>query len=159
MPDLKRRFQDVIKRWKNWLPPVALVFGIIAAFFYVGTELWRTFQDGNLNTLPAILVLIVVCLPIFYLAQSYWRVVLVAIAGMVIGAVAGVFPYLVIVIIMVLLELSPEGQVTSRQLSELFNNDVFSQLFFIAGAASGGPIAVYVYIEEKKSDAEKDEDR
>ena len=125
MPDLKRRFQDVIKRWKNCLPPVALVFGIIAAFFYVGTELWRTFQDGNLNTLSAILVLIAVCLPIFYLAQSYWRVVLVAIAGMVIGAVAGVFPYLVVVIIMILLELSPEGQATSRELSQLLNNDVF----------------------------------
>ena len=159
MPDLKRRFQDVMKRLKNWLPPVALVFGIIAAFFYVGTELWRSFQDGNLNTLPAILVLIAVCLPIFYLAQSYWRVVLVAIAGMVIGTVAGVFPYLVIVIIMILLELSPEGQTTSRELSQLLSNDLFGQLFFVAGAASGGPIAVYVYIEEKKSDAEKNEDQ
>ena len=99
------------------------------------------------------------CLPIFYLAQSYWRVILVAVVGMVIGAVAGVFPYFVVVIIMILLELSPEGQATSRELSQLFNNDVFSQLFFVAGSASGGPIAVYVYIEEKKSDAEKDEDR
>ncbi len=159
MPDLKRRFQDVIKRWKNWLPPVAVVFGIIAAFFYVGTELWRTFQDGNLTTLFAIIVFLVTFFYIIKFALQYWRVVLVAVVGMVIGAVAGSAPYFVIVIIMILLELSLEGQATSRQLSQLLNNEMFWELFFVAGAASGGPIAVYAYFERKKSDAEKDENR
>ena len=86
-------------------------------------------------------------------------VIFVAVVGMVIGAVAGFVPYFVIVIILLLLEQSPVGQATSRELAQLFNNDVFSQLFYVAGAASGGPIAVLVYFERKKSDAEKDKDR
>ena len=156
MPDLKRLVQGVVKRWKNWLPLVTLGFGIILALFYVGTELWRTSQDGNLNTLLAVLIFCAVWFPIFGFAWSYRMVVLVAVVGMVIGAVAGFVPYLVLVIIMILLEQSPEGQLTSRELSQLFNNDVFRQLFFVAGAASGGPIAVYAYHERKKRDAEND---
>lgn len=160
MPDLKRRFQDVIKRWKNWLPRVALGFGAVVALLYIGTVIWQTFQDSDLNFLIAFLVFCAVFLFIARFAWSYRRVVLVAVVGMVIGAVAGFVPYFVIGIILILLELSPEGQTTGRQLSQLLNNDVFSQLFFVAGAASGGPIAVYVYIEEKKKvDAEKDENR
>lgn len=159
MPDLKRLVHGVVKRWKTWLPLVSFGFGIIVLLFYVGTELWQTFQDGNLNTLPAILVLCAVGIPIFSWAWSYRMVVLVAVVGMVTGAVAGVFPYLVIVIILILLDLSPEGQATSRELSQLVNNDEFSRLFYIAGAASGGPIAVYAYHERKKEDAENDRGR
>ena len=85
--------------------------------------------------------------------------VLVAVLGMVIGAVAGFVPYLVIVIIMILLEQSPEGQATNSQLSQLLNNDVFGQLFFVAGAASGGPIAIYAYQEKKRRAAENDDGR
>ena len=154
MPDLKRRVHDVVKRWKNWLPRVALGFVGVAAFLYVGTVVWQAVQEVDLNFLIAFLVFCVVCLTIFEFARPYWRVILVAVVGMVIGAVAGVFPYLVVVIILILLELSPEGQATSRELSELVNNDEFSRLFFVAGAASGGPIAVYAYHERMKSDDE-----
>ena len=157
MPDLKRRFQDVIKRWKNWFPRAALSFFGFVALLYTGPELWRSVQEVDLKALPALFVFAFVGTLIFSFAWSYRRVVFVAVVGMVIGAVAGIFPYLVVVIIMVLLELSPEGQATGRQLSQLLNNDVFWELFFVAGAASGGPIAVYVYIEEKKIAAEEDE--
>ena len=159
MPDLKRRAHDVVKRWKEWLPRVALGFFGVAALLYSGPAAWQAVQEIELNVVFAVLVLCAVGSPISILAWSYRIVVLVAVVGMVIGAVAGVFPYLVIAIILVLLELSPEGQATNRDLSELLNNDVFGQLFFVAGAASGGPIAVYVYIEErKKIDAENDSD-
>lgn len=156
MPDLKRLVHGLVKRWKDWLPRVALGFVGFAALFYIGTVIWRTIQEVDLNTLPALLVICVVYILMLGCAWSYWRVVFAAVVGMVIGAVAGFFPYLVIAIIMMLLELSPEGQVTSRELSQLFNNDVFLELFFVAGAASGGPIAVYAYHERKKEDAEKD---
>ena len=159
VPDLKRLVQGTVKRWKTWLPLVTFGFGIIVLLSYVGTELWRTFQGGRLNILLAVLVLGALWIPIISFAWSYRTVVLVAVVGMVIGAVAGIVPYLAIVIIMILLELSPEGQVTSRELSQLFNNNVFSQLFFVAGAASGGPIAVYAYHERKKRDAENDNGR
>ena len=160
MLDLKRRLQDVIKRWKNWLPRVALSFVGFVALLYTGPELWRSVQEVDLKALPALVVLVFVGTLIFSVAWSYRMVVFVAVVGMVIGAVAGFVPYFVIGIILILLELSPEGQATGRQLSQLFNNDVFWELFFVAGAASGGPIAVLVYFkEEKKSDAEEDEGR
>ncbi len=160
MPDLKRCFQDVIKRWKNWSLFVALGFVGFVALLYIGTVLWQAVQDVNLNILIAFLFLCAVCWSIASIAWAYRMVVLVAVVGMVIGAVAGIFPYFVVVIILILLELSPEAQATSRQLSQLFNNDVFWELFFVAGAASGGPIAVLVYFkEEEKIDAEEDEDR
>ena len=165
MPDLKRRVHDVVKRWKDWLTRVVIGGGVVA-FLYMGTELWRRLQEVDLNTLPATLVFLATVFSIAAFAQPYWRVILVAVVGMVIGAAAGFLPYLVIVIFLILLELSAEGQATSKQLSELFNNDVFWQLFFVAGAASGGPIAVYVYIEDRKkeegendSDAENDNGR
>ena len=158
MPDLTRLVQVVVKRCKDWLPGVALVaFGF--AIVYLVMELWRALQDTNLSTLIALLVLLAVGIPIGSFAWSYLKVILVAVSGMVIGAVAGVVPYIVIAIIMLLLEQSPEGQVTGRELSRLFNNDVFSQLFFVAGAASGGPIAVYAYHERKRRDAENNDGR
>ena len=166
MHDLKRRFHDVIKRWKNWLPSVAIGFVSFVALLYRGPELWRSFQEVDLKAIPALFVFIFVGTLIFSFAWSYRIEIFVAVVGMVIGAVAGVFPYLVILIILLLLELSTEGQATNRELAQLFDNDLFSQLFYVAGAASGGPIAVYVYIEEKKKKekmkkiaAEKDEDR
>lgn len=149
MPDLKRRVHDVVKRWKDWLPRVA-IGGSVTALLYLGTVFWRRIQEVDLNTLPATLVFLATVFSIAAFALPYWRVILVAVVGMVIGAVAGVIPYLVVVIIMILLELSPEGQATSRQLSQLVNNAVFSQLFFVAGAASGGPIAVIVYHREQE---------
>lgn len=155
MPDLKRLVHEVVKRRKKWLPRVALGLGVVTVLLFFGTAVWQTAQDGTLNIIIAFSVFCIVCMSIFEFARSYWRVILVAVLGMVIGAVAGVFPYLVIVMILIPLELSTEGQATSRELSQLFNNDIFSQLFYVAGAASGGPIAVYVYIEKKKSDAEK----
>ena len=159
MRDLKRRFHDVIKKWKNWSLFVALGFVGFVALLQIGTVLWQAVQDVNLNILIAFLFLCAVCWSIAGIAWAYRRVVLVAVVGMVVGAVAGLVPYLVVVIIIVLFELSPEGQATSRQLSQLFNNDVFWELFFVAGAASGGPIAVLVYFKEEKIDAEEDEDR
>ena len=155
MPDLKRLVHDVVKRRKKWLPRVALGFGVVAVLLFFGTASWQTAQDGTLNIIIAFSVFCIVCMTIFEFARSYWRVILVAVLGMVIGAVAGVFPYLAIAIIMMLLELSPESQATGKELSQLFNNDVFSQLFFVAGPASGGPIAVYAYHERKKEDAEE----
>ncbi len=148
--------EAVIKEWKNWLLRASIGFVIVAALLYMAMELWWTLQDVNPSTLIAFLVVCAVVAPIVGFAWSYWRVVLVAVLGMVIGAVAGFVPYFVMVIIMMLLEQSAEGQVTSRQLSQLFNNDAFNQLFFVAGAASGGPIAVYAYHERKKREAEKD---
>ena len=159
MPDLKRRLFDVGKRWKNWLARVAVGFVIVVAVFYQGTDIWQTVQDGKLNTLLAVLIFIVVYILIVSVAWSYRMEVLVAVVGMVVGAVAGFFPYLVIAIILTLLELSPEGQASSRELSQLFSNEEFSQLFFVAGAASGGPIAVYAYNERKKREAENGKDR
>ena len=159
MPDLKRRLFDVGKRWKNWLPLVAVGVGLVVVVFYVGTAIWQTVQDGKLNTLLAVLIFFAVYIPIVIVAWSYRREVLVAVVGMVVGAVAGFFPYLVIAIILMLLKLSPEGQASSRELSQLFSNEVFSQLFFVAGAASGGPIAVYAYNERKKREAENGKDR
>ena len=159
MPDLKRHVHDVVKRWKTWLLRVALGFVGFVALLYMGMELWREIQEVDLNALLAVLVLFAVWTPISILAWSYWRVILVAVVGMVIGAVAGVVPYLVIAIIMVLLELSPEGQATNRELSQLLNNDLFWELFFVAGAASGGPVAIYAYFERKKIDDEKDKGR
>ena len=162
MPDLKRRFHDVIKRWKNWLLFVALGF---VALLYMGPVLWQAVQDGNLTALFAISVFLVTVISIIKFALQYLRVVFVAVVGMVIGAVAGFVPYFVIVIILLLLEQSPVGQATSRQLSQLFDNDLFGQLFYVAGAASGGPIAVLVYFKEKKMKmmkkiaAENDKDR
>lgn len=152
MPDLMRRVTDIGKRWKSWLPRVAVGFGFVAVVSYLGTEIWQTVQDDNLNTLLAILILLAVFVPTVNFAWSYRMEFLVAIVGMVLGAVAGFFPYLVIDII---LELSSEDQASSEQLRLLLNNEVFSQLFFVAGAASGGPIAVYAYSERKKRDREQ----
>ncbi len=56
-----------------------------------------------------------------------------------------------------LLGLSPEGQASYEELNKLFNNEVFNQLFFVAGAASGGPVAVYVYFERQKKERLKEE--
>ena len=162
MPDLKSRVQAVVKGWRDWSPRVALIvfgFGIILALFYAAMELWWAVQDANPSTLTAFLVLCAVWVPIVIFAWSYRMVVLVAVLGMVTGAVVGVVPYVVIAIIMILLEQSPDGQATSRELSQLFNSDVFSQLFFVAGAASGGPIAVYAYHERKRGDSEYDDGR
>ena len=154
MPDFRGRIADVSKRWKNWLAPGAVGFGIVVAVFYVGTKIWQTVQEGNLSTLVAVLIFFAVYIPIVIIAWSYRKEILVAIVGMVVGAVAGFLPYLVMAIILLLLEQSPDSQASSRELStQIFSNEVFSQLFFVAGAASGGPIAVYVYIERKKREA------
>ena len=160
MLDLKRRVTNLGRKWKSWVPPVAVSLGIVAAVFYVGAEIWQTVQEGNLNTLLAILIFLAVTTFIVNVAWSYRMETLVAVVGMVIGAVVGVFPYMVLAIILILLELSPEGQATNRELSQVFsNNEVFSQLFFVAGAASGGPIAIYVYTERKKRESRNDRGR
>ena len=153
MTDFRRLVHDVVKRRKKWLPSVALCFAGFVGFvalFNIRMELWREIQEVDLNAIPAVFVFFAVWGLIFSFAWSYRKVILVAVVGMVIGAIAGVFPYLAIAIFLILLQLSPEGQATSRELSELFNNDIFSQLFYVAGAASGGPIAVYVYHREQE---------
>ena len=159
MLDLKRLVTNLGRKWKSWVPRVAVSLGIVAVVYYVGAEIWQTVQEGNLSTLLAILIFIAVTTFIVNVAWPYRMETLVAVVGMVIGAVVGVFPYMVLAIILMLLELSPEGQATSREWSQLFSNVVFSQLFFVAGAASGGPIAIYVYTERKKRESRNDRGR
>ena len=139
----------IYKRWKRWLVPVV---GIVVVF-YTGWFVWQEVQGFTPSYLVAVLYFFVVFLFIVSVVSPYWREMLVAVVGMVVGTIAGFLPYYVLGIFLLLLGLSPEGQASYEELNKLFNNEVFNQLFFVAGAASGGPVAVYVYFEKRKEKA------
>ena len=143
---LTRRISAMDRRWKVGLVSIAVVLGIL----YVGWVFWQAVQNVTLNGLAVACMFVVVPLLIMAAASSYWKEIFVAVVGMVVGAIAGGLPYLVVGIFLILLGLSPEDQASNEAFRQLFNNEVFNQLFFVAGAASGGPIAVYVYIERRK---------
>lgn len=140
------RAAAIYKRWKRWLDSIV---GIVAVFF-TGWLAWDGVQGFTPSYLAALFYFLVVFLLIVLVVSPYWKEFFVAIFGMFVGAIAGIVPYYAIGILLLLLGLSPEGQASYEALSMLFNNEVFMQLFFVAGAASGGPIAVYVYIERRK---------
>ena len=133
MLNLKRLVTNLSRKWKSWLPPVVVGLVIVPVVLYTGAGIWQTAQEGTLNTLVAFLIFFAVCTFIVIVASPYRMEILVAVVGMVVGAVAGAVPYMVLAIILILLGLSTEGQATSRELSPLLNNEVFSQLFFVAG--------------------------
>ena len=150
------RAAAIYKRSKRWLDPV---LGIVAVF-YTGWFVWQEVQGFTPSYLAAVSYFLVVFFFIVSVAWSYWREILVAVVGMVVGAIAGFVPYFVIAIFLFLLGLSPEGQSSYEELNKLFNNEVFNQLFFVAGAASGGPIAILVYFKrQKRGSAEGGEGR
>ena len=149
MRDLKRQFVAMYKRW--WQAFLtASVIGLVLFFF--GWTIWQRFQSGEITlpTLLAVGMLVSVFCFIMTAARSYWEEIFVATAGMVVGTIAGGIPYVVIGIFLILLGLSPENQASSEAFEQLFSGGGFKELFFVAGAASGGPIAVYVYIEKRK---------
>ena len=152
MRDLKLQFIAMSKRW--WQASL-IASGVGLLLLYAGWTAWQSFQrdEITLRTLPTLLavgILISVLCLIGKAARSYWKEIFVAIVGMVVGAIAGAIPYVVIGLFLILLEFSPENQASSSAFEQLFSGGVFSQLFFVAGAASGGPIAIYVYIERRK---------
>ena len=126
MLDLKRRVTNVGRKWKSWLLPVAAGLGVVPLVIYVGAEVWQTVQEDNLSTLLAVLIFLGVSIFMVSVASPYRMEILVAVVGMVIGAVVGIVPYMVLAIILILLDLSPEGQATSREMSQLFSAEVFS---------------------------------
>ena len=149
MRDLKRSFVAIYGRWwQGFL--LASTIGLV--LLSVGWTIWQRFQSDEINlpTLLAVGMLVSVPCLIMKAARSYWKDIFVATVGMVVGAIAGGIPYVVIGIFLILLGLSPENQTSSEAFEQLFSGDVFNQLFFVAGAASGGPIAVYVYTERRK---------
>ena len=149
MRDLKLQFIAMSKRW--WQASLgAFVVGLL--LLYLGWTTWERFQSDEftLPTLLAVGILISVPCLIMAAARSYWKEIFVATVGMVVGAIAGGIPYVVIGLFLILLGLSPENQPSSEAFEQLFSGGVFNQLFFVAGAASGGPIAIYVYIERRK---------
>ena len=149
MRDLKLQFIAMSKRW--WQASL-IASGVGLLLLYAGWTAWQSFQrdEITLPTLLAVGILISVLCLIGKAARSYWKEIFVAIVGMVVGAIAGAIPYVVIGLFLILLEFSPENQASSSAFEQLFSGGVFSQLFFVAGAASGGPIAIYVYIERRK---------
>ena len=142
------------KMWKVWLAAIAIGF-VIAAALYVGSFIGQTVQDGDvtLSRVPAALVLVAVLAVLSYVFSSYWREIFVAVVGMVVGAVVGIFPYLILAIFLLLLGLSPEDKAGTEELRQLFNSQLFNELFFVAGAASGGPIAILVYFKRQKRES------
>ena len=136
----------IYKRWKRWLVPVV---GIVVVF-YTGWFVWQEVQGFTPSYLASVSYFFVVFFFIVSVVSSYLKELFVAVLGMFVGAIAGIVPYIVVGILLLLLSLSSEGQASYEELNKLFNNQVFNQLFFVAGAASGGPIAVYVYFEKRK---------
>ena len=143
------RAAAIYKRWKRWLD---IVVGIVAVPF-TGWVVWQEVQGFTPSYLVAALYFFVVFFFIVSVVSPYWREFFVAILGMFVGAIAGIVPYVVVGILLLLLSLSSEGQASYEELNQLFNNAAFSKLFFVAGAASGGPVAVYVYFEKRKEKA------
>ena len=159
MRDLKLRFIAMSKRWGQ---TSLIASGIGLLLLYLGWITWQHVQRDEL-TLLTLLTLLAVGILMFVLgligkvAWSYWKEIFVAIVGMVVGAIAGTIPYVVIDLFLILLEFGSGNQASSSAFEQLFSDGVFSQLFFVAGAASGGPIAIYVYIERRKEQkAEKE---
>ena len=149
MRDLKLQVIAMSKRW--WRASLAAsVVGLI--LLYVGWTIWQRFQSDEITlpTLLAVGILISVACLIVAAAGSYWREIFVATVGMVVGAIAGGIPYVIIGLFLILLGLSPENQASSEAFEQLSSGGVFNQLFFVAGAASGGPIAIYIYTERRK---------
>ena len=143
------RAAAIYKRSKHWLDPVV---GIFAAL-YTGWLVWQEVQGFTPSYLVAALYFFVVFLFIVSVAWSYRSTILVAVVGMVVGAIAGFVPYFVIGIFLFLLGLSPEGQASSETFGQLLSGELIRQLFFVAGAASGGPIAVNVYNDRRRERA------
>ena len=143
------RAAAIYKRRKRWLD---IAVGIVAAF-YTGWLVWQEVQGFTPSYLAAVSYFFVVFLFIVSAVSSYWKELFVAILGMFVGAIAGIVPYVVVGILLLLLSSSSEGQASYEELNQLFNNAAFRQLFFVAGAASGGPVAVYVYFEKRKEKA------
>ena len=144
--------KDWMRRHRVVLSEIGLFIGLV---LYVVWFAWQGSQSGDV-TLARLLALgipVVVLLGMMAAVSSYRKEVFVAVVGMVVGAAAGAIPYLVVGVFLFLLGLSPEDQATSEEFRQLFNNRVFSELFFVAGAASGGPVAVYVYFEKRKEKA------
>ena len=141
-----RRVAAIYKRWKRWLD---IVVGIVAVPF-TGWVVWQEVQGFTPSYLVTALYFFVVFFFIVSAVSSYLKELFIAILGMFVGAIAGIVPYFVVGIFLLLLELSSEGQASYEALNQLFNNAAFRQLFFVAGAASGGPVAVYVYFEKRK---------
>ena len=111
---------------------------------------------GLHTELPGRSLLLLCCVPFHSIGRFVvpWKELFVAILGMFVGAIAGIVPYVVVGILLLLLSSSSEGQASYEELNQLFNNAAFRQLFFVAGAASGGsPVAVYVYFEKRKEKA------
>ena len=123
------------------------------AVLYTGWLVWQEVQGFTPSYLATVAYFFVVFLFIVSAVSSYWKELFVAILGMFVGAIAGIVPYVVVGILLLLLSLSSEGQASYEELNQLFNNAAFRQLFFVAGAASGGPVAVYVYFEKRKEKA------
>ena len=134
------RAAAIYKRRKCWFDSAV---GIVAAF-YTGWLVWQEVQGFTPSYLAAVSYFFVVFLFIVSAVSSYWKELFVAILGMFVGAIAGIVPYVVVGILLLLLSSSSEGQASYEELNQLFNNAAFRQLFFVAGAASGGPVAVYV---------------
>ena len=129
-----------------------LQFAFVAVL-YTGWLVWQEVQGFTPSYLAAVAYFFVVFLFIVSAVSSYWKELFVAILGMFVGAIAGIVPYVVVGILLLLLSSSSEGQASYEELNQLFNNAAFRQLFFVAGAASGGPVAVYVYFEKRKEKA------
>ena len=134
------------RRWKVGLGSIIGALGILC----VGWVVWSAVQDVILSSFAVACMLVVVFSLIATAVSSYRKEIFVAVVGMVVGTIAGSIPYLVVGIFLFLLGLSPEDQASNEAFTQLFNNEAFTKMFFVAGAASGGPIAVYVYIERRK---------
>lgn len=143
------RAAAIYKRWKRWLDPVVGIFAV----FYTGWFVWQEVQGFTPSYLAAVVYFFVVFFFIMSVVSPYLKELFVAVLGMFVGAIAGIVPYIVVGILLLLLSLSSEGQASYEALNQLFNNAAFRQLFFVAGAASGGPVAVYVYFEKRKEKA------